>query len=67
MTVKLNLFSKTYTKLFFIGIAALVVGYLIVYGVNYRINDYIESYNDEVKRETASLLTRQVEKRYCHR
>lgn len=59
--MRLDLFKKTYTKLFFTGIAALVVGYLIVYGVNYRINDYIEEYNDAVKSETALLLTRQVE------
>jgi len=59
--VRLDLFKKTYTKLFFIVIVALAVGYLIVYGVNYRINGYIEKYNYDVKEETALLLTRQVE------
>lgn len=54
--VRLDLFKKTYTKLFFISIVALSAGYLMIYGVNYRINSYIEKYNYDVKEETSLLL-----------
>jgi signal transduction histidine kinase len=59
--VRLIFFQKNYIRLLLIGIAALGVGYLTVYGVNYQLNNYIEAYNDQIKTETALLLTQQVE------
>jgi signal transduction histidine kinase len=59
--VKLVLFEKAYIRLFLRVVAALGIGYVTVYGINYRLNNYIEEYDAQVKIETALLLTGQVE------